>query len=311
MNLVNKLCKHSEFGFEIVGFLDDRVSDRIYNTEVNLPILGKIAEVDRIVHLLNVDIVIIALPIKAYEKIRNVVKLCDEEGVRVDIIPDFFEIIEPTAPVYEIDGLPLLSVRNTPMDSPAYQMGKRVFDFAFSLLILVILSPLFLIMAVGIKLSSPGPIFFKQERIGANRKNFQMFKFRTMKLQHKEQSDTVWTTKDDNRSSKFGNFLRKTSLDELPQFFNVLRGEMSVVGPRPERPFFAKKFKTEIPKYMVRHQVKPGITGYAQINGWRGDTSIEKRLESDLYYMRNWSFGFDMKIISKTILKGWINENAY
>jgi exopolysaccharide biosynthesis polyprenyl glycosylphosphotransferase len=177
--------------------------------------------------------------------------------------------------------------------------------------VLLLGSPLFLTIALAIKLSSPGPIFFEQERVGANRRPFRMLKFRTMRVSTARESDTRWTTPNDSRVTLIGAFLRKTSLDELPQFINVLKGDMSVVGPRPERPFFANRFKTEVPQYMLRHQVKTGITGWAQVNGWRGDTSISKRVEHDLYYIENWSLGFDLKIILMTISNGLVNKNAY
>ena len=176
---------------------------------------------------------------------------------------------------------------------------------------IIITSPVMLAIAIGIKLTSPGPIIFKQERVGLNRRHFNMYKFRSMKVSSEKTSDTVWTTENDPRKTKFGSFLRKTSLDELPQFFNVLFGHMSVVGPRPERPFFVDQFKEEIPKYMVKHHVRPGITGWAQSNGLRGDTSIEDRIRHDIFYIENWSLLFDIKIIWKTIWNGFVNKNAY
>jgi exopolysaccharide biosynthesis polyprenyl glycosylphosphotransferase len=166
-------------------------------------------------------------------------------------------------------------------------------------------------VAILIKLSSPGPVIFRQERVGVNNKNFVMYKFRSMKVQTDEESDTVWTTKDDPRKTRIGDFIRKTSLDELPQFFNVLFGTMSMIGPRPERPYFVEQFKEKIPKYMIKHQVRPGITGWAQVNGWRGDTSIEERIKCDIYYIENWSLALDIKIIIMTVFKGLINKNAY
>jgi exopolysaccharide biosynthesis polyprenyl glycosylphosphotransferase len=168
-----------------------------------------------------------------------------------------------------------------------------------------------LLSIIMIKLTSPGPIIYKQERVGLNRRNFYMYKFRSMKVQNAEEEKTKWTTKDDPRKTKWGSFMRKTSIDELPQFFNVLKGDMSIVGPRPERPYFVEKFKDEIPRYMIKHQVRPGITGWAQVSGYRGDTSITKRIEHDLYYIENWTFLFDIKIIFLTVFKGFVNKNAY
>ena len=197
------------------------------------------------------------------------------------------------------------------MDNLIYKFIKRSFDIIFSSIAIVITSPVLITVAILIKTTSKGPIIYKQERVGLNRKKFNMFKFRSMKIQKEEDEKDKWTTKDDPRKTKIGSFIRKTSIDELPQFFNVLRGDMSVVGPRPERPFFVEKFKEEIPKYMIKHQVRPGITGWAQVNGLRGDTSIKKRIEFDLYYIENWNLGIDFKIILMTVTKGFINKNAY
>ena len=176
---------------------------------------------------------------------------------------------------------------------------------------ILLTSPLMLLAVVMIKLTSPGPVIFHQERVGLNRKPFMMYKFRSMHLQTDEEEREQWTTKDDPRKTRWGAFMRKTSIDELPQFFNVLKGDMSVVGPRPERPFFVEKFREEVPRYMIKHQVRPGITGWAQVNGLRGDTSIEERINHDLYYIENWTFAFDMQIIFLTVFKGMVNKNAY
>jgi len=195
--------------------------------------------------------------------------------------------------------------------SLAIGLLKRTFDIVFSIAAIIVTSPIMLIAAIGIKLTSPGPVIFKQERMGLDRRTFIMYKFRTMRVSDQKTADTQWTVENDPRRTKFGAFLRRTSIDELPQFFNVLKGDMSVVGPRPERPYFVEQFKDEIPKYMVKHHVRPGITGWAQTNGLRGDTSIRDRINHDLYYLENWSFMFDLKIIILTILRGFVNRNAY
>ncbi|MDZ7290450.1 MAG: undecaprenyl-phosphate glucose phosphotransferase [candidate division KSB1 bacterium] len=311
MRVAHAVYLHPEMGYRIVGFLDDYLDARAFAQESGFEILGKTFTVAEIVERYRVDKVIVALPIQAIRKISNIVQICEREGVPTDIVPDFFKFIQPRTRVQNFAGLPLISARFTPVDSLAYRLGKRIFDIVFSSLALVLLSPLFLLIALGIKLTSPGPIFFAQERVGANRRPFRMLKFRTMRVSRRHDSDTIWTRPNDSRITRFGAFLRRTSLDELPQFINVLKGDMSVVGPRPERPFFAEQFKTEVPQYMVRHQVKTGITGWAQVNGWRGDTSISKRVEHDLYYIENWSFGFDLKIILKTISNGLVHKNAY
>jgi exopolysaccharide biosynthesis polyprenyl glycosylphosphotransferase len=205
----------------------------------------------------------------------------------------------------------LINVRDIPLDEMSNRTLKRSFDLLFSLCALLIISPLLILIAIGIKITSSGPVIFKQERVGLGRRKFMIYKFRTMKVLSDNSSNTEWTTENDPRRTRLGTFLRKTSLDELPQFFNVLFGHMSVVGPRPERPFFVEQFKEEIPKYMVKHHIRPGITGWAQSNGLRGDTSIEDRIKHDIFYIENWSFLFDIKIIWKTIWNGFFNKNAY
>jgi exopolysaccharide biosynthesis polyprenyl glycosylphosphotransferase len=197
------------------------------------------------------------------------------------------------------------------MESPAYFLLKRVFDISFSLFMIAFTGPLILLIALAVKVSSPGPVLFRQERVGLNGVPFAMYKFRTMRVAGSAEADTKWTVRDDPRRTAVGSFLRKTSLDELPQFFNVLKGEMSVVGPRPERPHFVKRFLEEVSHYESRHRLKVGITGWAQVNGWRGDTSIQKRFEFDLYYLQNWSFWFDLRIILLTALSGMFGKNAY
>ena len=192
-----------------------------------------------------------------------------------------------------------------------YRYIKRIIDILLSGLAIIILSPLLLILCIAIKLDSPGPIFFAQERIGLGNKPFKMYKFRSMGVQDPKKEAKEWTTKNDARVTPVGRIIRKTSLDELPQFWNVLKGDMSLIGPRPERPLFVEKFKEEIPRYMIKHQVRPGITGWAQVNGFRGDTSIRSRIEHDLYYIENWSLGLDIKILFLTFFKGFVNKNAY
>ena len=213
--------------------------------------------------------------------------------------------------LFQLGDLQMLDLASTPVDSPAYFFLKRAFDFAFSLSVLLFLAPFLALIAVVIKLTSKGPVFFRQERVGLNGRSFQMYKFRTMLTDTIDQSDSRWTVKDDPRCTPVGSFLRKTSLDEIPQFFNVLRGDMSVVGPRPERPHFVRRFLQEISHYDSRHRLKVGITGWAQVNGWRGDTSIECRTECDLFYLQNWSFWFDLRIIFLTAWSVMIGKNAY
>jgi len=188
---------------------------------------------------------------------------------------------------------------------------KRIVDVFGAIVAIILFSPLMLIAVIGIKLTSRGPLIYKQERVGLHNRPFQMYKFRTMEVQKEEEEKKGWTTKNDPRVTPIGRILRKTSIDEMPQFFNVLKGDMSLIGPRPERPLWVEKFKEEIPRYMIKHQVRPGLTGWAQVNGYRGDTSIRKRIEYDLYYIENWTMGFDMKILFLTFFKGFVNKNAY
>ena len=202
-------------------------------------------------------------------------------------------------------------MRYIPLDNILNKAIKRGIDIIGSSIAILLFSPIMLITAILVKTTSKGPLIFKQERIGLNRNSFVMYKFRSMREQDPDEEKENWTVKNDPRKTKVGNFIRKTSIDELPQFFNVLLGDMSLIGPRPERPFYVEKFKDEIPKYMVKHQVRPGITGWAQVNGWRGDTSIEKRIECDIYYIENWSLTLDIKIVFLTVFKGFVNTNAY
>lgn len=208
-------------------------------------------------------------------------------------------------------GLPVINIRYVPLSNTLNSMAKRLVDVVGSLAGIVLTSPIMLISAIAVKISSPGPVIFKQERVGLHSKSFYMYKFRSMEQQKPSEEQKAWTVKNDPRVTGVGRILRKTSLDELPQLFNILRGDMSLVGPRPERPHFVEKFKEEIPRYMVKHQVRPGLTGWAQVNGYRGDTSIRKRIEYDLYYIENWSMLLDIKIIFRTFFTGFINKNAY
>jgi Undecaprenyl-phosphate glucose phosphotransferase len=311
LRVVQTIQAHPEMGYEIVGFLDDYLTNGVYKDSHGLEVLGKTAAVEEVVEKFNVNHVIVALPMQAIRKISNIVRICEREGVATDIVPDFFKFIQPRTRVQSFAGLPLVSVRFTPVDSFSYRILKRTFDVVFSCVVLLLAAPLMLLIALGVKLTSPGPVFFMQERIGANRRPFRMLKFRTMAAgAEKFDEQAGLGMRNDPRVTPLGCFLRYWSLDELPQFWNVLRGDMSIVGPRPERTFHAQQFKNEIPNYMIRHQVKTGITGWAQVNGWRGDTSITKRVEHDLFYIENWSFWLDLKIIAKTLLHGMSNGNA-
>lgn len=231
----------------------------------------------------------------------KIIAACEKTGTKASVIPFYAAYIPSNPQVDNIDGLPMINLRRIPLDNIGNAFMKRAFDIVGALVLIVLTSPLMLVAAVGVKLSSPGPIIFKQLRVGKDKKEFYMYKFRSMRVNAREQ--TGWSTNEDPRKTAFGSFIRKCSIDELPQFFNVLKGDMSLVGPRPEVPHYVEQFKEEIPRYMVKHQVRPGITGWAQVNGLRGDTSIQDRIEHDLYYIENWNILFDVKILLMTVFK--------
>lgn len=303
------LRQYPELGYEVIGFLDDYQQWGEAESKRFKPILGKVSDLAHVLDNKLVDEVVLALPLDAHHKYPEIIETCEKAGVRTLIIPDFFDYL-PARPTFDnFAGMPMINVRDIPLDLTANRLFKRAFDIAFSLIAIILTLPVMIFIYIGIKLTSPGPAIFKQERVGLNRRTFYMYKFRSMKPLPPGVADTGWTVENDPRRTKFGSFLRKTSLDELPQFFNVLLGHMSVVGPRPERPYFVEQFKEEIPKYMVKHHVRPGITGWAQSNGLRGDTSIEERIKHDIFYIENWSILFDIKIILRTIRNGF--KNAY
>ena len=307
-NKFYKLIKENKhWGYNVLGIFDDSI-----NEKCKLKNLGKIDELESYLEKnIDLDEIVITLEMREYDKLKGIIEACEKSGVRAQIIPSYTKYFPAKPSVEEIGGIPLINLRYIPLDNIFNKFIKRTVDIIGSLCALILLSPIMLIIAIAVKTTSKGDVIFKQERIGLNKKPFIMYKFRSMKLQDPEEEKHDWTVKNDTRKTKVGTFIRKTSLDELPQFYNVLKGDMSLIGPRPERPFYVDKFKDEIPKYMVKHQVRPGITGWAQVNGWRGDTSIEKRIECDIYYIENWSFMFDIKILFLTIFKGFVNKNAY
>ena len=240
------------------------------------------------------------------ERLGGILRECEDTGVKLALLPIGYEYMSRHPYVEELCGLPLVNVRRVPLDNAGADIVKRLFDILASLVLIVLTSPVMLVAAIGTRLSSPGPVLFRQERIGKDKKPFYMLKFRSMRVN--AQSDTAWTRDHDPRRTAWGAFMRRYSIDELPQLFNVLAGDMSLVGPRPEIPRYVDHFKYSIPLYMVRHQVRPGITGWAQVNGLRGDTSIRARVDYDLYYIENWSMLFDIKILLMTPFKGVVNH---
>jgi Undecaprenyl-phosphate glucose phosphotransferase len=257
------------------------------------------------------DDVIVAVPLSLLAEISSLVRKLERLSVPVRAILDLGPSISLQNTLFHSGKMTLLDLRATPSESVTYTILKRSFDLVFASLVIIVTAPLMLLIAAAIRLTSRGPVLFAQERVGLNRRLFRIYKFRTMKEGNPSDADTQWTTSNDPRRTRLGAFLRATSLDELPQFFNVLKGDMSVVGPRPERPHFVKKFEDDVAQYNTRHYLKVGITGWAQVNGWRGDTSIAKRVEHDLYYLQNWSLGLDVKIICLTVWRGFFSKNAY
>jgi Undecaprenyl-phosphate glucose phosphotransferase len=308
-SLAERINQHPEFGLKIIGFLTSHPGK--VGIEINgIKVIGLYNQIPQIIQLFGVDQLYVALPLNAQDRLEKVLNSLNEETVDVKVVPDLFRFMNLQAGVEELDGLPIVNLA----ESPLYGWNivlKRMSDIVFSVILILTISPLFLLLAIIIKLESVGPIIFKQERVGLDGKLFQMLKFRSMKVDAEEKTGPVWASKADNRRTRLGIFLRKTSIDELPQLINVLVGDMSLVGPRPERPVFVKDFKRSIPKYMLRLKMKAGLTGWAQVNGWRGNTSLDKRIEFDLYYIKNWSLLFDFKIILMTVWKGFVNQNAY
>ena len=306
---IDRVSVNPEWGYHVQGILDDhRPAGFAYK---KVQVLGPSNHLEDFLASNTLDEIAITLSIKEYSNLEQIVAACEKSGVHTKFIPDYNNII-PTIPYMEdLQGLPVIHIRHVPLTGVFNATMKRIVDLAGALFGLIVFSPLMLVTALLIKITSPGPVLFSQERIGLHNRPFKMYKFRSMEVQDPGRERSQWTTPHDPRVTPVGRFIRKTSIDEMPQFFNVLIGDMSLVGPRPERPLFVEKFKEEIPRYMIKHQVRPGLTGWAQVNGYRGDTSITKRIEHDLYYIENWSLGFDFKIMFLTVFKGFINKNAY
>lgn len=304
---IDRINDNPQWGYVIRGVLDDNIP--ISTTYKGVKVIGRIENLDIILPSSQLDEIAVTLPLSDYEKLADIVSRCEKSGVHTKFIPDYSCLIPNRPYTEELDGLPVINIRYVPLTNTVNAFIKRFFDFLCSLLGIIILSPTLLILALVVRFSSKGPIIFKQERVGLHNKTFKMYKFRTMRVQDEAEEKKAWTVKDDPRVTRPGRIMRKFNLDELPQLFNILKGDMSIVGPRPERPQFVEQFKEEIPRYMIKHQVRPGLTGWAQVSGFRGDTSIHKRISYDLYYIENWTLGFDIKIMFLTIIKGF--KNAY
>lgn len=306
---INRIHSNPQWGYVVRGILDDRIPRGTMYRGVK--VIGRIDNLLVILPENKLDEIAVTLALQDYGRLEEIVSLCEKSGVHTKFIPDYNSMIPSRPYTEDLQGLPVINIRYVPLTNTLNWITKRVVDIAGALAGILLFSPVMLLTAMLVKVTSPGPIIFKQERVGLHNKSFFMYKFRTMEIQKEAAEKKAWTVKDDPRVTTVGKFLRKTSIDELPQFFNILKGDMSLVGPRPERPLFVEKFKEEIPRYMIKHQVRPGLTGWAQINGYRGNTSIRKRVEYDIFYIENWTFSFDVKILFLTIFKGFINKNAY
>ena len=306
---IDRVKQNPEWGYNIRGILDDnKERGYCYN---GVKVIGTISNLHMILEMNVLDEIAITLSIKEYEHLEAIVNDCEKSGVHTKFIPDYNNFI-PTIPYIEdLQGLPVINIRHVPLTELHNAYIKRIVDIFGALFGIIVFSPVMIVTAILVKLTDGGPIIYAQERVGLHNKPFKMYKFRSMAVQKLSEEKSKWTTPNDPRVTAVGRFIRKTSIDEMPQFFNVLSGNMSLVGPRPERPFYVEKFREEIPHYMIKHQVRPGLTGWAQVNGFRGDTSIQKRIDHDLYYIENWTLGFDFKIMFLTIFKGFINKNAY
>ncbi len=301
--VADRLLEHRELGFTIVGFIDDNAAAGDGIGYRGLPLLGQLSDTAAVCGDEHVDEIYVALPIDEHIKMLGVVEYASRECIDVHVVPDLLQFIALRARLEDLDGLPIISIHDVPLRG-MNSVIKRLTDIALSLTVIVLTAPLTLLIALLIKRSSPGPVFYSQERMSLDGQSFKVYKFRSMPIDAEDVTGPIWAREDDPRATRIGRWLRRTDVDELPQFWNVLKGDMSIVGPRPERPFFVEQFKHRIPQYMLRHKVKAGITGWAQVNGWRGNTSLEKRIEFDLYYIENWSLSLDFKIMWLTLMRG-------
>ncbi len=298
LNYLQTLRDNPQLGYKPIGY----VAAKPMTDERAPKYLGEFDKLEDILDKLQPDEVISAVEAAEHHRTPDIVASCNRAGIKLSLIPFYARYMSASVHFDVIGNIPLMNIRGIPLDNLGRAFCKRLIDIVGSLLLIIVSSPVMLVSAIGVRLSSPGPVIFKQERVGKGNKSFKMYKFRSMRVNSEE--NIGWSTDTDSRKTRFGAFLRKYSLDEFPQFFNVLKGDMSLVGPRPELPHFVKQFREEIPLYMVKHQVRPGITGWAQVNDLRGDTSIKDRIEYDIYYIEHWSLFFDIKILLMTVFKG-------
>jgi Undecaprenyl-phosphate glucose phosphotransferase len=307
--VADKILEHRELGYQIVGFVDDKASGDHLGYR-GLPLLGTIYDTAEISAREGIDQLYVALPPEQHVQMLRLIESTSREFVDVKVVPDLLQVIALRARLEELDGLPVININDVPLQG-LNTLVKRGIDIVISAAALLVLAIPFWIIAALVKLTSKGNVFYRQERMGLDGKPFMIYKFRSMYEDAEAETGPVFASEEDPRRTPIGKLLRHSNIDELPQLWNVLKGDMSIVGPRPERPLFVAQFKNKIPQYMLRHKVKAGITGWAQVNGWRGNTSIEKRIEYDLYYIEHWSVKLDLKIMWLTLLRGFFHKHAY
>jgi len=306
--VAEKILQHGELGYQIVGFVDDRAGGDHLGYR-GLPLLGTLADAPDIIRQEHVDHLYVALPLEEHVKMLDLIESTSREMVDVKVVPDLVQFLALRARLEDLDGVPIINIHDVPLQG-LNAVIKRTIDLGISGVASMLLAVPCGIIALLIKWTSQGPVFYRQERMGLDGRPFWVYKFRSMKEDAEEVTGPIWARDDDPRCTTVGRLLRRWDLDELPQIWNVLRGDMSIVGPRPERPFFVDQFKHRFPQYMLRHKVKAGITGWAQVNGWRGNTSLEKRIEFDLYYIENWSVSLDLKIMWMTLFRGVLQRQT-
>ncbi|HKB09998.1 MAG TPA: undecaprenyl-phosphate glucose phosphotransferase [Vicinamibacterales bacterium] len=307
--VADKILEHRELGYQIVGFVDDRAAGDHLGYR-GLPLLGTTTEAAEIAAREAIDHLYVALPPEQHVQMLQLIETTSRECVDVKVVPDLLQVIALRARLEDLDGIPVININDVPLQG-FNSIVKRAIDVAISSAALLALTVPFWLIAALVKLTSRGAVFYRQERMGLDGKPFMIYKFRSMYDDAEAETGPVFASEQDPRRTPVGRLLRRSNVDELPQLWNVLKGDMSIVGPRPERPLFVAQFKDKIPQYMLRHKVKAGITGWAQVNGWRGNTSIEKRIEYDLYYIENWSVRLDLKIMWLTLLRGFFHKHAY
>jgi len=304
---ITRINQNPQWGYVVRAILDDRVPRGTMYKGVK--VVGRIENLIYILPENKLDEIAITLSLSDYDQLEKIIDLCEKSGVHTKFIPDYNALVPSRPYTEDLMGLPVINIRYLPLTNTFNWLLKRLVDIIGAIVGIIFFAPFMLFAAIAIRMTSRGPIIFKQERVGFQNKPFHIYKFRTMEM--KKESTSAWTVKNDPRVTKIGKFLRYTNIDEAPQFFNILLGEMSLVGPRPEQSMFVEQFKEEIPRYMIKHLVRPGLTGWAQINGYRGDTSIRRRIEYDIFYIENWTMLFDIKIMLMTIFKGFFSQNAY